>query len=491
LPNGGGPPDPVDDPGRFAGLVVRRVPLSDLHHDPANVRKHGDRNLQTITASLKEFGQVEPLVVQKGTGKVIGGNGRLTAMAGLNWTECDIVEVEADHVRATALGITLNRTADLAAWDDAALAETLRALQSDGVDMPSVGFTDDEVDSLIEGLGSEMLAEGEAESETPAGANVFSDEQVIEAAFRWFRAAGFPYRNLPAHVCMQEINRLAASENLAGTDLAFHVADTYHPHRFHAAAEGMLSPFAAFGEDKSLRRAMRLAVEHGYTLTDQYFTQLNIVSGTQACSNFRPGFACKIYRDYAQPGDTVLDTSTGYGGRLVGFMASGIAGQYVGIDPNTETHAGNLRMAADLGFADRVELHNLPAEDVPHEAVAGRCDFAFTSPPYFRKEHYSDEPTQSWKRYPTGDSWRDGFLLPMLRLQFAALKLGKFAVVNIADVKIKGTTYPLASWAVTMGEKAGFRFIRTDDFAGLRRFGGGHNEGFASEPVLVFQKPAD
>ena len=80
--------------------------------------------------------------------------------------------------------------------------------------------------------------------------------------------------------------------------------------------------------------------------------------------SIRPGIALHYYRRYCKPGATVLDTSTGYGGRLVGFMASGLAGRYVGIDPNRETHCGNTRLAADLGFAEAVELHCVPAEDV-------------------------------------------------------------------------------------------------------------------------------
>ena len=58
-------------------LTVRRVPLESLHLDPANARSHGPENMDAIVASLRRFGQADPLVVQKKTGRVIGGNGRL------------------------------------------------------------------------------------------------------------------------------------------------------------------------------------------------------------------------------------------------------------------------------------------------------------------------------------------------------------------------------------------------------------------------------
>ena len=147
-------------------------------------------------------------------------------------------------------------------------------------------------------------------------------------------------------------------------------------------------------------------------------------------------------------------------------------------------------MAEELSFSEKIELYNLPAEDVPHEAIVGRCNFAFTSPPYFRKEHYSDEETQSWKRYQTGDDWRTGFLVPMMKLQYAALKPDSYAIVNIANVKIKNTVYPLVDWTKEAGVSAGFEFVRCDEFPLTRRFGAGMDDEVAIEPVLVFRKAA-
>jgi hypothetical protein len=41
------------------------------------------------------------LIVQRSTGRVIGGNGRLVAMRELGWAECDVVEVSMASIRAT------------------------------------------------------------------------------------------------------------------------------------------------------------------------------------------------------------------------------------------------------------------------------------------------------------------------------------------------------------------------------------------------------
>jgi hypothetical protein len=66
--------------------------------------------------------------------------------------------------------------------------------------------------------------------------SIFTREQVSEVAFHEHRASGFPYRRLSVARCMLEINKLAATptEKLLGSQLAYQVADTYHPQRFHA-----------------------------------------------------------------------------------------------------------------------------------------------------------------------------------------------------------------------------------------------------------------
>ena len=133
-------------------LVTQRVALDSLQLDPSNARAHGDRNLEAIAASLRRFGQAEPLVVQAGTRRVIAGNGRLVAMRQLGWRECDVVFVAVDDVQATALGIALNRTAELAEWDEAVLARLLSELRAEDA-LEAVGFDEREIDALIAELG--------------------------------------------------------------------------------------------------------------------------------------------------------------------------------------------------------------------------------------------------------------------------------------------------------------------------------------------------
>ncbi len=131
------------------GLEVVRLPLAELVPDAANVRLHDERNLGAISASLQQFGQVEPLVVQRSSMRIVGGNGRLEAMRALGWTEADVVLVELDATQATALSLALNRTSELARWDFEGLGRLLRSLQEDGFDSTALGWSDGELKNLL------------------------------------------------------------------------------------------------------------------------------------------------------------------------------------------------------------------------------------------------------------------------------------------------------------------------------------------------------
>lgn len=122
-------------------LEVVQAKLTDLTLDPGNARKHGRQNLDAIKSSLATFGQRRPLVVMADM-TVIAGNGTLTAMRELGWTECAITITPADWTaeQAKAYALADNRTAELAEWDNTQLATTLAQLDEAGWPVQDLGF---------------------------------------------------------------------------------------------------------------------------------------------------------------------------------------------------------------------------------------------------------------------------------------------------------------------------------------------------------------
>jgi len=117
-----------------------KVSIASLSLDPKNARKHSDKNLSAIAASLNKFGQRKPIVVHNGV--VLAGNGTLEAAKSLGWTDIEISEVPSDWDDDTAKAYALadNRTAELAEWDESELAKQLLELQDKDWDITELGF---------------------------------------------------------------------------------------------------------------------------------------------------------------------------------------------------------------------------------------------------------------------------------------------------------------------------------------------------------------
>jgi DNA modification methylase len=147
-------PTPID-------LPVQTLELDSLIVDPANARTHDEKNLGAIANSLRLYGQVEPLICQASTKKIIGGNGRYAAMRELGWKTCRVTMLDIDDMTATALGIALNRTGELAGWDTQVLSTLLSELKNQDVDLDDLGFNQGDLDALSRQLDAEAAQDGE------------------------------------------------------------------------------------------------------------------------------------------------------------------------------------------------------------------------------------------------------------------------------------------------------------------------------------------
>lgn len=141
------------------------VELSTLKLDHKNARKHSERNIQEIMRSLQANEQYRPFVVQKSTNRIVVGNGMYEAMKRLKikegWAEFrDLTDAEA-----TRLGISDNRTAELAEWDWPVLKDIIRDYGED-VDIP--GWSSEECEALslsvIENIDA-LFEDGEEHNE--------------------------------------------------------------------------------------------------------------------------------------------------------------------------------------------------------------------------------------------------------------------------------------------------------------------------------------
>lgn len=174
-------------------LLPERVPIERVQADPFNPRVHPAENLDAIEASLIRFGQVEALAVQAGTYRLIAGHGRLSVMRDrLGWSEVEVVPLNVTDGEAAALSIALNRTGELAKWDEEKLASLLRQVRDDD-EAGSTGFTPQQVEELLSRVSPAATAPVEPEPQpepeptpAPSGPPVvtvqltFSEQQVAQ-----------------------------------------------------------------------------------------------------------------------------------------------------------------------------------------------------------------------------------------------------------------------------------------------------------------------
>lgn len=130
-------------------MEIQRMPLGDLSPDPSNARRHPERNLDAIIASLRKFGQQKPIVVD-GRGIVVAGNGTFEAAKRLGWSEIAVVRTDLAGIEATAFAIADNRTAELAEWDFKSLGSLFKCMIDAGLDTAPTGFSAHEIEPLLQ-----------------------------------------------------------------------------------------------------------------------------------------------------------------------------------------------------------------------------------------------------------------------------------------------------------------------------------------------------
>ena len=138
----------------------KTVSVSSLIPYARNSRTHSEDQVSKIAASIKEFGFLNPVIVDGESG-IIAGHGRVMAAKKLGMENVPVIE--ASHLtdaQRRAYIIADNRLALDAGWDDEMLRVEFAELEDLGFDLSLTGFGLDEiaalqVDEIAEGLTDE------------------------------------------------------------------------------------------------------------------------------------------------------------------------------------------------------------------------------------------------------------------------------------------------------------------------------------------------
>ncbi|MFB3894535.1 MAG: ParB N-terminal domain-containing protein [Phycisphaerae bacterium] len=126
-----------------------------------------DGAVDTVAASLKQFGFRQPIVVDSG-GVIICGHTRYKAAQKLGLAKVPVhVAQDLTPEQVKAYRIADNKTAELAEWDMDLLPIELKDLQAADFDLSMLGFDEDELAKLLGGGTKEGLTDPDAVPETP------------------------------------------------------------------------------------------------------------------------------------------------------------------------------------------------------------------------------------------------------------------------------------------------------------------------------------
>ncbi len=263
---------------------------------------------------------------------------------------------------------------------------------------------------------------------------------------------------------------------------------SYMPHAFDVKCGNMNTPLQTFNNDKEkIKKKME---QLGHVDSPSGLRKaLKVMSGSQGVSNFRPTAAQAIYERFMPEGGITWDMSGGYGGRLLGAIKTHI--NYIATEPAKETFDGLTQIAKDwgnqsnlFGIEQRLEIVQSGSEDYIPEKES--LDLCFTSPPYFDTEKYSNEDTQSYKKFPKKVDWLEGFLRKTIQNCARGLKKNRYLIINIANVSSFDTLED-ETGNIVLSE--GFEYLDTFQLS-LSKMPGKNiaNDVFKYEPVFLFRK---
>ena len=129
---------------------MKLVPLDKLIPYANNARTHSPAQINKLRSSLREFGFINPVIIDRDYG-IIAGHGRVLAAReeGISEVPC----VFADHLteaQKKAYILADNRMAMDAGWDEALLRVEIEALQAEAFDIGLTGFDESELSKLFD-----------------------------------------------------------------------------------------------------------------------------------------------------------------------------------------------------------------------------------------------------------------------------------------------------------------------------------------------------
>ena len=131
-----------------------------------NARIHKPEQVTKIAKSIEQFGWTIPILISK-EGEIIAGHGRLMAAEQLELKKVPVmIEDYMTEAQRRAYRLADNKLTEMGKWDETLLATEIQDLINSPIDMDALGFSQEEVDNLLEPETKPHYKEVDAPKET-------------------------------------------------------------------------------------------------------------------------------------------------------------------------------------------------------------------------------------------------------------------------------------------------------------------------------------
>jgi len=133
-------------------MEIAQIEIDTLVPYAANARTHSEAQVAQIAASIKEFGFNNPILLADDN-TILAGHGRVLASRKLKRKSVPCVYLShLSETQRKAYMIADNQLALNAGWDMDLLAVEMKGLDDEGFNLSLVGFGEDDLEIMINGL---------------------------------------------------------------------------------------------------------------------------------------------------------------------------------------------------------------------------------------------------------------------------------------------------------------------------------------------------
>lgn len=433
---------------KFQKIEIEKIELNNgqLEGLPRNPRFIRDEKFRDLVQSIEhspEFLEARPLLVYPLDNKkyvALCGNMRLRACRELGMAEapCYVFPKSTPMEKLREYAIKDNLPYGQTDWD--ILKEwDVEELKEWSFDLPEEWLNDELGDFPTE----EPTEEPQKSDAVEAMLNTTTEQIAADVIAQYDKLGGFSF--VTPNTAKFDFIRFA----YYGKDYPRYNSLAFHPKQFitqgdnYSTYEGL--KMVAEGKTKGER--LRFVCQDKFRA---------IISGSLAFGgakmplDFPAELARDLINEFAGEGGRVLDPCAGWGGRLVGFLASDAA-EYDGTDASPNQCEGD-RLIFDT-FRDTMQGEKsatITCSPFEKRTLQGDYfDMAITSPPYFDTEKYIGGE-QSWSA-GSYEHWRDSFYQQLIAKVFGALKPG-----GVFCLQVGSQRYPLLNDGTRIAESVGF-----------------------------------